>query len=195
MTIVVEDGVAGGSPTPNSYVSVDDFTTFTTLRGLTTIAESDDEQKEAALIKAKDYMQQKFRLWWKGSRVEAFQPLDWPRRGVDVPDFFDPFFKQANVPISFQDTLFVPEDTIPQEVKDAQCLIAIATYSGAESSGTLQASLGRTTKREKLGDLEVEYMDAIDGHTRVTNVYWDAERTIGPYLMPTTPWNGRLIRA
>lgn len=195
MTIVVEDGVAGGSPTPNSYVSVDEFTTFTTLRGLTDIAESDDDQKEFALIKATDYMGQRYRLWWKGSRVEAFQPLDWPRRGVDVPDFFDPFFKQTNVPISFQDTLFVPEDTIPQEVKDAQMLIAIATYSGSESSGVLQPSLGRTTKREKLGDLEVEYMDALDGHTRIVNKYWDSQRTIEPYLMPQQPFSGRVIRS
>lgn len=195
MTIVVEDGTQGtGSPTPNSYVAVADFTAFATLRGLTDIAESDDDQKESALIKAADYMQQKYRLWWKGSRIEAFQPLDWPRRGVDVPDFFDPFYRQTNVPISFADTLFVPENVVPTEVQQGQMLIAIATYSGALSTGVLQPTLGRTTKREKLGDLEVEYMDALDGHTRVEQKYWDAQKTIEPYLRPNAPYNGALVR-
>jgi hypothetical protein len=196
MTIVVEDGTVGalGSPTPNSYVTVDEFTTFSERRGLTEIAESDDEEKEAALIKAIDYMQQKYRLMWKGSRIEAFQPLDWPRRGVDVPDFFDPFYKQTNVPISFHDTYFVPEDVVPNEVKEAQMLIAHQTYSGSESSGVLQPALGRTTKREKLGDLEVEYMDALDGHTRIEQKYWDAQKTIEPYLNPSLPYNGQILR-
>ena len=194
MTIVVEDGTPGGSPTPNSYVSVDEYTTFSTLRGLTDIAESDDDQKEVALIKAADYLRQKYRLRWNGSLVDGFQPMDWPRRGVAIPDFFDPFYRQVNVPLAFQDTLFVPEDVIPQEVKDAQMLIANATYSGSESTGVLQPALGRTTKREKLGDLEVEYMDALDGHTRIEQKYWDAENTIDVYLNPSLPWNGRVIR-
>lgn len=194
MTIVVETGTGAGSPTPNSYVTVDEFTDFTTLRGLTDIAESDDEQKESALIKAVDYMQQAYRLLWHGSRIQAFQALDWPRRGVAVPDFFDPFYRQNNVPFAFQDTLFVPENFVPREVKTAQMLIAHATYSGATSSGTLQPSLGRTTKREKLGDLEVEYMDALDGATRVTTVYWDAKKTIEPFLRAAAPWNGDLVR-
>lgn len=197
MTIVVEDGTVGaaGSPRPNSYVTVDEFTTFNELRGLTDVAESDDDDKESALIKAADYLGQKYRLMWKGSRIEAFQPLDWPRRGVDVPDFFDPFFKQTNVPISFHDTLFVPEDVVPQEVKDAQMLIANATYSGGVSSGVLQPALGRTTKREKLGDLEVEYMDALDGHTRIETRYWDANKTIEPFLNPSLPYTGQVVRS
>ena len=196
MTIIVEDGSPAGSPyvAPNSYVTTDEFATFASLRGLTEISESDVDQQESALIKAVDYMQQQYRLDWKGSRIQAFQALDWPRRGVDVPDFFDPFYKQVNVPISFHDTLFVPEDVVPEEVKSAQMLIAIATYSGGTSSGTLQPALGRTTKREKLGDLEVEYMDANDGHTRTTTVYWDANKTREPYLRATSPWNGNLLR-
>jgi len=141
MTLVIEDGTQGvSSPTPNSYVTTEELTTFTTDRGLFDVADSGDGEQESALLKAADYMTQKYRLVWKGSRVQAFQPMDWPRRGVDVPDFFDPFFKQTNVPISFQDTLFIPEDVVPQEVKTAQMLLAIATYSGDVSTGNLQPS-------------------------------------------------------
>lgn len=195
--IVVEDGTQldEASPLPNSYVSTDELTTYAAARGLTDISESDEEQKCIALIKAADYLGQKYRLWWKGSRIKAFQPLDWPRRGVDVPDFFDPFFKQTNVPINFQDTLFVPENEVPQEVKDGQMQLAIATYSGNTASGVLQAALGRVTKREKLGQLEVEYFNAEDGSTRQTTKYWDAEQRIQPFLLPNQPFGGTVIRS
>jgi len=194
--IVVEDGTRldNFSPLPNSYVSLAEFTSYTTDRGLTDIAGSLDAQKCIALIKAADYLQQKYRHRWKGSRIKGFQPLDWPRRGVDVPDFFDPFFKQTNVPINFQDTLFVAENVVPDEVKKGQIQLAIATYSGALASGTLQPSLGRLTKREKLGVLEVEYFNADDGSTRQTTKYWDAEQQISPYLLPSEPFSGRVVR-
>jgi len=198
MTLVIEDGTQGvGSPTPNSYVTVAEFELFTANRRLDDIADSGSTEIESALLKAADYMKQKFRMYWKGSRMEAHQPMDWPRRGVDVPDFFDPFRRQTNVPLAFQDTTFIASNVVPQEVKDAQMLIAIQTYptGGSESTGVLQPQLGRTTKREKLGTMEVEYMDANDGHTRTTTVYWDVERTIEPFLRPALPHTGTLLRS
>jgi hypothetical protein len=196
MALVVEDGTKmdTSSPLPNTYVDAEGLSAFATLRGLDDIAASGDTQLEIALIKAVDYMQEKYRLRWKGSRVRGFQPLDWPRRGVDIPDFFDPFFRQSNVPINFQDTLYVGEDTVPEEVRTAQSLLAIATYSGDESTGVLQGSLGRVTKREKLGSLEVEYFNAEDGSSRQTTIYWDAKMTIQPFLLASEPFGGRLIR-
>jgi hypothetical protein len=132
---------------------------------------------------------------WNGSRVKGFQPLDWPRRGVPVPDFFDPFFKQANVPISFQDTLYVAENSVPEEVRLGQMHLAATTYSGDESTGVLQPALGRATKREKLGSLEVEYFNATDGSTRLTTIYWDAKQTVQPFLLATHPFGGRVVRS
>lgn len=198
MTIIVEDGTKMDtvSPQPNSYVSAAELVAYATLRGQVAVAEADTEELEFALIKGVDYLGQKYRHRWKGSRVRAFQPLDWPRRGVDVPDFFDPFFKQANVPISFQDTLFVPENEVPQEIKDGQMQLAMATIdANGASSGTLQSALGRATKREKLGTLEVEYFNAEDGSTRQTTVYWDAEQRISPFLLPSAPFAGRMVRS
>lgn len=197
MALIVEDGTKMDlvSPAPNTYIDAAGLANFASLRGQTDIAEADTEQLEISLIKAADYLSQKYRLAWKGSLVRAYQPLDWPRRGVDIPDFFDPFYKQVNVPISFQDTLFVPENEVPQEVRDAQCLLAIATFSGSESTGTLQGSLGRVTKREKLGELEVEYFNAQDGSSRQTTVYWDAKKTIEWALLPSYPFSGRMYRS
>lgn len=193
MTVIVEDGTNVANA--NSYVDNQEFATFMEDRGEITIAEADSEQQDIALIKATDYMEQKFRLLWKGSRTFATQRLSWPRRGVDVPDFFDPFFRDLNnIPLSFQDTLFIPENEVPYETKVAQMLIAQQVFSGDQATGTLQGALGRITKREKLGVLEVEYFNAQDGSTRQTTVYWDATKTIEPFLALVRLHSGQLIR-
>ena len=192
MSLTVEDGtnVAGA----NSYTTRAEFTTFMADRGETVIAEADNDQKDFALIKATDYMEQAYRLLWKGSRSFSTQVLSWPRRGVDVPDFFDPFFRDlGNVPLSFQDTLFIPENEVPYEVKVEQMLIAKETFAGAESTGVLQGALGRVTKREKLGVLEVEYFGD-GGQSRQTTRYWDAQKTIEPFLALVRLHTGQLLR-
>lgn len=196
MTIIVEDGtVVDGA---NSYVSVAYADSYFENLGQTLWTETaSDEAKESALIKGAQYLQQKYRLLWKGSRVNAFQSLDWPRRGVDVPDFFDPFYRQVNVPLQFQDTVFIGENVVPVEVQEAQLLLSITTIdSGGGSTTSLQPSYGRKTKREKVGSLEVEYMTAIDGgDTSQTNTYWDAAKLIEPFLRPGQPQTGMIVRS
>lgn len=195
MAFTVEDGsiVAGA----NSYATTAEFVTLMEDMGETTLAEADDEQIEAALVKGAMYMEQKFRLLWRGSRAEELQRLSWPRRGVPVPDFFDPFFRDlSNVPLSFQDTLWIAENEIPYEVKVANILLAKETFdSSGNSTGVLQSSIGgRKTKREKLGVLEVEYFNDEDAGTRQKTVYWDAEKTVEPFMDLTLPYGGAVVR-
>jgi len=193
MSLTIEDGT--GIQTANSYATVEEFIAFHTDRGNTVLAEADTDQIEAALVKATDYLQQKFRMLWNGSRTYTWQRLDWPRRGVAVPDFFDPFFRDlSNVPISFQDTLFIPENEVAYEVKVAQFLIAAETFSGSLSTGVIQPALGRTTKREKLGVLEVEYFDQAQGSSRQTTKYWNVEQTLEPFLNLGDLFSGQLTR-
>lgn len=193
MTLRVEDG--SNVANANSYVTVDEFVAFHTDRGNLVIAEADADQIEQAIIKGTDYLEQKFRLLWKGSRTNSTQVLSWPRRGVDVPDFFDPFFRDlSNIPISFQDTLFIPENEVPFETKVANFLISAETFSGALSTGVLQPPLGRTTKREKLGVLEVEYFGGADGQSKTKTTYWNVQQTIEPFLNLSRLHGGQLIR-
>ena len=200
MALVIEDGtLPGGSPPPNSYVSVAQFQAFYEARGDTTLAEADDTQVEAGLIKATDYMAQRLRLLWKGSRVTAFQPLDWPRSGVDVPDFFDPFYRNVNVPVAFQDTVFVGTDVIPQEIKDGQIFLAAATFdsNGLSSVSDLQATLARLTSKEKVGSLEVEYFgadQASDGG-RQTAFYYNAMKRMEAFTLASAPHTGMVLRS
>jgi len=195
MTLTVEDGsiIAGAE----SFVTVAEFKTFAANRGAAAASEADDDQVEIALRKGAQYMQQKFRMLWRGSIVDALQPLSWPRRGVPLPDFFDPFYTNVNVPRAFQDTYFIGEDTIPPEVKECQNLLALETMSSAGvSTGSLQASFGRMTRREKVGSLEVEYMTGEDGgNTQMTQTYWDAMKIVEPFLRPERPQTGMVVRS
>jgi hypothetical protein len=59
----------------------------------------------------------------------------------------------------YVNNVLVPYDTVPQAIKNAEMAMAIEIDKGNEPLATL----GRATKREKVGDLEVEYSDsAID---------------------------------
>jgi hypothetical protein len=204
MTIIVEDGTLStgspeGSAIPNSYITRAELKQFAKDRGIDDVQGADGGELDDSLIKATDYMAQKMRMLWKGSRVKAFQALDWPRRGVDVPDFFDPFFRNVNVPVSFQDTAFVPENEIPVEVKDVQAFLAIATFAGGTTStlDELQPGVGRTTRLEQVGTLKVEYMTAQDDAAggRVTTLYWNAMRRAEPFLLAAAPHTGRVVRS
>ena len=204
MTIIVEDGTLStgspeGSAIPNSYITRAELKQFAKDRGIDDVQGAAGGELDDSLIKATDYMAQKMRMLWKGSRVEAFQALDWPRRGVDVPDFFDPFFRNINVPVSFQDTAFVPENEVPVEVKDAQAFLAIATFAGGNTSTleALQPVVGRTTRLEQVGSLKVEYMTAADDAAggRVTQLYWNAMRRVEAFLLAAAPHTGRVVRS
>jgi hypothetical protein len=162
-------------------------------RNDTEAAEADGEVIDAALIYAFDYMNQKYRLRWRGSKVEAFQYADWPRSGVAIPDFFDPYYRNINVPFNFRHTVFWEPDVIPPEVQTAQILLARASITSSTESGSLETSLGRTTKREKLGGLEVEYFGVEGGGQRQTTLYWDADKVIQPYLQPAH--SGMVVRS
>lgn len=194
--MIVEDGtgVAGA----NSYATVAEFVAFHTDRGNTTLAEADTDQIESALVKGTDYLTQKFRMLWKGSRALEDQVLDWPRRGVDVPDFFDPFYRDmSNIPLSFQDTLFIPENEVPWEVKVANFLIAAETFdSNGLSTGVLQLVMGgRLTQKEKLGVLEVVYFPHTDaGEASQKLKYWNVEQTVEPFLNLASLFGGQLHR-
>jgi len=192
-TIVVEDGtVLNGSPAPNSFVTEQEFRDFYTLRNDLEAAEADSEAVCASLVFAWDYMNQNYRLRLVGSLVNARQAGVFPRRGVPVVDFFDPFYRQTNVPWDFRDTYFLAQNEVPVEAKEAQMLLARASLTGTSTQQSLQQSLGRVTKREKLGDLEVEYFGSDGGGQRQTTLYWDAEKRLEPYLRPRNV--GRVVR-
>lgn len=119
-----------GLETSNSYASEAELTAYATDRGLT-ISGNNDE----LLLLAMDYIEaQNF----KGNKGTKAQALQWPRTGVTV------------------DSYAINSNEIPQLLKDAQMEAALAIDAG----NSPLSNIDRATKKEKLGDLEVEYMDS-----------------------------------
>jgi len=127
MATIVVETGSGTDPNANSYVSVADATTYATDRGY-----SFTNDVSQALIKSMDYIES---LSFIGNKNTDAQPLQWPRYGVVV------------------DSYSVGSDEIPQLLIDALCECAL----GVDGGNSPIQNLDRTTKREKVGELEVEY--------------------------------------
>jgi hypothetical protein len=116
-----------GLTNSNSYVSEADLTTYATDRGITISGTA-----AVLIIQAMDYLESRQFL---GTKSDIDQALQWPRFGVEL------------------DSYYVDSDKIPTLVKQAEMEICIAIDGGVDPL----ANQSRETKREKVGDLEVEY--------------------------------------
>jgi hypothetical protein len=116
-----------GLTNSNSYVSEADLTTYATDRGITISGTA-----AVLIIQAMDYLESRQFL---GTKSDIDQALQWPRFGVEL------------------DSYYVDSDEIPTLVKQAEMEICIAIDGGVDPL----ANQSRETKREKVGDLEVEY--------------------------------------
>lgn len=129
MALVVEDG--SNIPGANSFVDYTYFRLFALDRGVSGFT---NLEILPHLVKATDYLE---KYWdrFKGDRTYTDQVLSWPRRNV---------YLHGNLLV---------ETTIPEELKKAQSLLAIESYSGNELSPTIDNSI----KMEKVAVLEMEY--------------------------------------
>ena len=136
MALIVEDGsiVAGA----NTYVTVAELDDFASARGTTLPAIESD--KEILIIKAMDYVEA-YRARFQGSKVEAAQPVQWPRINVEIDGF------------SF------PSDEIPIDLKNAQLQAGLEVNSLDDLSPTQTESI----KKEKVDVLETEYFSPQEG--------------------------------
>lgn len=116
-----------GLTTSNSYISAADLDTYASDRGKTISGTQAD-----LLIQAMDYIES---FNFKGDKYTDEQALLWPRTGV------------------YLDGYYVTESTIPQLLIDATAEVAISIDAGTNPL----SNESRESKREKVGDIEVEY--------------------------------------
>jgi len=141
MTIIVETGaIVSGA---NSYVSLADADSYHSLR-LNAGWTGTDAVKEAALVRAAQYID--VRYSFDGVPMNSEQPMAWPRYiWLDT------------------DNRYVPSDSIPQCVKDAQCEVALLAISGellpAQDRG------GRIASQSVSGVAVSYFADAPSGRT------------------------------
>lgn len=137
MAFTVETGEI--VPNANAYVTLVEANDFHTDRG-NTGWNGTDAVKQAAIIKATDYIEQTYPEMWLGELVEVTQPLSWPRSGVENID----------------------EDVIPERLKQAVCILALEALTTDLNPALAR---GGKVKREKVDVIEVEYMDGASGKT------------------------------
>lgn len=169
MSFTVEDGTTVEGA--NSYVSVAYADTYHSDRGNSDWTGTDDV-KEAALVKATDYIEQTYTGRWIGYKVEYNQALSWPRTYND-PDLYN--------------TIYDISGEVPDRLKQAVCILALESLST-----DLNPTQTQTVKREKVDVVEVEYMDARDGGR--TNSSRPAIDGILRTLLTGSPLNAKVTR-
>ena len=141
MALTVETGSASSSS--DSYASVADADTYFANRNMTIWSPLLTSDKEAALRRATDYMQQAYRERWNGMRVSTTQALDWPRQLVEIKD----------APSGYgSGPAFYSSTAVPNEVKNACIALAIKA-----AAGDLAPDIEPQTTMEKVGPIEVSY--------------------------------------
>ena len=173
MALIVEDGtiVAGAE----SYATVAQANAYHTARGNSAWELLDDvDAKEPALRKATAYMVQMYRARWKGFRVSAAQPLDWPRMNVVLDDG----------PYAYGYSTVLAINVVPQEVRDA-----CAEFALRASVADLAPDLERAAQVETVGPISVTYDPASAESVR----YRALDALLAPYLKGSS-MNATLVR-
>jgi hypothetical protein len=132
MALIVENGT--GMATAESYASVAEANAYFSARANETW--DDIEDKEAALRKATDYIEQAYYGRWKGYRKTSTQRLSWPRYSVPVED--DAAW-----------LTLVSDSIVPERVKMATIELALGTATGdlapAQEQGQSAVTVGPIT--------------------------------------------------
>lgn len=167
------DATVGGTAA-DTYGTIAEADAYFTARQSAAWGAS-DTVKEYALRKAATFLDNVYRGRWKGQKVDSTQARAWPRGWVTDADGFG-----------------VPSDSIPAQIKYAQFEAAKLIAAGTEMETTIE----RATKREKVGSLEVEYMDGATLQARypqVTN--WLSELVVGGSAVNASFGNSQIVRA
>lgn len=166
MSLIIETG--SGASNSESYASVANADLYHSNRGCAPWATLTTAQKEEALRRATDYIEQVYSRSWQGYQVNSTQALSFPRSGVVVNGYT------------------LGYTSIPNQLVNATCDLA---YKAA--GGNLSPDVTQGVKREKVDVLEVEYMD---GSSQITR-YRALDNMLAPLLlnMPNSAMRG-LVR-
>ena len=154
MALIVEDGT--GRSDAESYASVAQADARLAALGMTTWASNTVTlEREQALRRATEYMEQRYRSQWKGTKLLRAQALSWPRYGAQA------------------DGYSIDSTVVPTDIVNACIDLAFKA-----AQGDLNADVTRTVIREKVGPLETEYAP----HGPQSTQYRSIDMALAPYL-------------
>jgi hypothetical protein len=148
MSLITEDGT--GRADAEAFASVADADAYHASRANARWALLFTEEKESALRNATDYIEQMYRLKWKGCRASLAQALDWPRLNVQLED------------VGYgRIAAYVPSNTVPKEVVQATCSMALRAVAGE-----LAPDLQRQVVAKTVGPIRTEYAQGAPEYVR-----------------------------
>lgn len=158
MALTIETGsvVAGA----DSYISTTDATSYATARGVTLSASGSG--LEVLCRKAYDWLRDERQLWWRGTRQSVSQTGSWPRTGAVQ-----------------RGGLTVPDNTVPQAVKDAQCQLVLLLDSGEDIAPNF--SRGGQVASRSVGPISTSFFQGAPADT----LYSTVMGFLWPYLRAT----------
>lgn len=174
MALTKEDGtiVAGA----NAYANAADADTYQADRGRQAWADAIATVKDAALVRATEYIEGRFALRFAGSPVGDVQTLSWPRTGVvyartgnDFPINQVPA-DVVNASILYADQVIGPGD-------DLELMTELAIKPALDETGRTV-----TRKREKVDVLEEETEYSGGSSLRTIQPIPEADRLIRRWL-------------
>lgn len=169
MALIVEDGT--GKTDSESYASVAQADDYHAKRNNVLWADLSLPEKEAALRKATDYIEQTYYGRFAGYRNREFQALDWPRAYVPRdPSIQYPSPQALTTEI---EGYFYPFNEIPLQLIQATIELALKA-----SEGDLLGDVERVTKREEVGSIKVEY----EGHKSPNTTYPSIDRLLSRFF-------------
>lgn len=191
MTLVTTPGAANA----DSYVTLTEFNTYCdkTSRGIS----GTDAELEALLRKGVAYLENQYRGRWKGYRTEQEQALAWPRIGSGGDSRLraqgDTFAVYGIVDI---DGFEIPTNAIPQQIKDAQCEVALLASAGVSLEPRLERGGMIKSIGKSVGPLrkDITYMDgapAVDRFLAIEGLL----RGLVNSMPGSTSGNVRLVRS
>lgn len=143
---IVEDGTVVENA--NALVSVTEADQYFAMRQVTEWGNLLLEEKQAAIVKATDYLSTVYSNSFQGVIVSQAQLLPFPRKLMVIDDYT------------------VSDETVPLNVRKAVLELALRSLEGS-----LQEDLGERVKREKVDVLETEYFESGSQQKRYPQVY------------------------
>lgn len=137
MPFKVEDGT--GFSDSNSYGSVEEADAYHTLRGNGAWVSATTDQKQAALVQATDYVDQRYSARYVGCMKTGTQALAWPRSLTGTTEWND-----TVIPQKLRYACF--------EYADRALSTKLAPDLAYDDSG-----VGRVITHEKVGPIERDY--------------------------------------
>lgn len=172
MAFTVEDET--GLDDANAYITIDEFEAYWDDRGYDSSGVS-DPNKQVAIIKATDYIENRYRTQFKGSKEFVGQALSFPR-------------------LNLYDLDGCLVSGLPNKLKFATAEYAKrALTAELAPDPTVDASgFNVISDRKKLGPIEKELHFANGGTPTIYKPYPSADKLLVEYLNGS---NGRLMRA